>query len=36
MPFMTKDLSKEIMTRSRLRTIFLKDRAEENKIQYTK
>ena len=32
MPFMTKDLSKEIMTRSRLRNIYLKHKTEENHL----
>ena len=36
MPFMTKELSKEIGRRSRLRDNFLKNRTEENKRQYTK
>ena len=35
MPFMTKDLSKEIMTRSRLRNKYLKDKTEENRLLYT-
>ena len=35
MPFMTKDLSKEIMKRSRLRNRFLKDRSLENRMLYT-
>ena len=30
-PFMNRALSKEIMTRTRLRNNFLKDRSEENK-----
>ena len=34
MPFMNKVLSKEIMTRTRLRNKFLKDRSEENKQKY--
>ena len=34
-PFMTKDLSKEMMTRSRLRTKYLKDKTEENRLLYT-
>ena len=33
-PFMTKQLSKEIMKRSRLRNNFLRNRTEENKILY--
>ena len=32
MPFMTKQLSKEIMKRSRLRNNFLRNRTEENEI----
>ena len=36
MPFMNKALSKEIMTRTRLRNKFLKDRSEENKKKYSK
>ena len=36
MPFMNKALSKEIMTRTRLRNKFLKDRSEENKMNYSK
>ena len=35
MPFMTKDLSKEIMKRSRLRNRFLKDKNLENRMLYT-
>ena len=35
MPFMTKDLSKEMMTRSRLRNKYLKDKTEENRLLYT-
>ena len=35
MPFMTNELSKEIMTESRLKNNFLKNRTEENKIRYT-
>ena len=31
MPFMNKALSKEIMSRTRLRNKFLNDRSEENK-----
>ena len=34
-PFVTKDLSKEIMKRSRLRNRFLKDKSLENKMLYT-
>ena len=33
---MTKELSKEIMTRFRLTDNFLKIRTEENKMRYTK
>ena len=36
MPFMTKELSKEIMTRFTLTDNFLKIRTEENKMRYTK
>ena len=36
MLFMTKELSKEVMTRFRLRDNFLKIRTEENKMRYTK
>ena len=36
MLFITKDLSKAIMKRSRLCNKFLKNRTEENKILYTK
>ena len=36
MPFFNKDLSKAIMTRTKLRNIFLQNRSEENKIRYTK
>ena len=36
MPFITKDLSKAIMKRSRLRNNFLKNRTKENKTLYTK
>ena len=35
MPFMTKDLSKEMMTRYRLRNKYLKDKTEENRLLYT-
>ena len=35
MPFMTKNLSKEIMTRSRLRNKHLKNKAEGNRLLYT-
>ena len=35
MPFMTKDLSKEIMKRSRMRNRFLKDKSLENRMLYT-
>ena len=33
---MTKELSKEILARSRLRNNLKKNRTEENKIRYTK
>ena len=36
MPFMNKALSKDIMTRTRLRNKFLRDRSEENKKKYSK
>ena len=36
MPFFNKELSKAIMTRTKLRNIFLQHRAEENRIRYTK
>ena len=36
MLFMTKELSKEIMTRFRLTDNILKIRIEENKMRYTK
>ena len=36
MPFITKQLSKEIMKRSRLRNNFLRSRTEENKIPYNR
>ena len=36
MPFMTKQLSKEIMKRSRFRNNFLRKRIEENKILYNR
>ena len=36
MPFLNKDLSKAIMTRTKLRNIFLQNKSEENKICYTK
>ena len=35
MPFVTKNLSKEIMTRSRLRNKYLKHKTEENRLLYT-
>ena len=35
MPFMIKDLSKEIMIRSRLRNKYLNDKSEENRLLYT-
>ena len=36
MPFLNKDLSKAIMTRTKLRNIFLQNKSEENKIRHTK
>ena len=36
MPFFNKELSKVIMTRTKLRNIFLQNRSEENQIWYTK
>ena len=36
MPFLNKDLSKAIMTRTKLRNIFLQNKSEENKTRYTK
>ena len=33
---MNKNLSKAIMLKTKLRNIFLKNRAEENKVRYTK
>ena len=36
MPFMNRALSKEIMTRTRLRNNFLKDKSKENKRKYSK
>ena len=36
MPFFNKELSKAIMTRTKLRNIFLQNRNEENRIHYTK
>ena len=36
MPFFTKELSKEIMTRSRLRNKYRKNRNEENRAIYVK
>ena len=36
MPFMTKQLSKEMMKRSRLRNDFLRNRTEESKILYNR
>ena len=36
MPFFNKELSKAIMTRTKLRNIFLQNRSEENRIGYTK
>ena len=35
MPFMTKNLSKEIMARSRLKNEYLKHKTEENHLLYT-
>ena len=35
MPFMTKELSKEIMARSRLRNKYLTDKTVENRLLYT-
>ena len=35
MPFMTKDLSKEMITRSRLRNKYLKDKTKETRFLYT-
>ena len=35
-PFMNKPLSKAIMVTTRLRNIFLKNRSEENKMNYNK
>ena len=35
MPFMIKDLSKEIMTRSRLRKKYLKHKTEESRLIYS-
>ena len=35
MSFMTKDLSKEMMTRPKLRNKSLKDKTEENRLLYT-
>ena len=36
MPFFNKELLKAIMTRTKLRNIFLQNRSEENRIRYTK
>ena len=36
MPFLTKKLSREIMTRSKLRSNYLKHRNEENKTFHVK
>ena len=36
MPFFNKELSKAIMTRTKLQNIFLQNRGEENRIRYTK
>ena len=35
MPFMTKDLSKEVIERSRLCSRFLKNKSQENRMLYT-
>ena len=35
MPFITKNLPKEIMARSRLRNKYLKHKTEENSLLYT-
>ena len=35
MPVMTKNVSKEVMTRSRLRNKYLKHKTEENRLLYT-
>ena len=35
-PYFNKELSKAIMTRTKLRNIFLESRSEENKMRYTK
>ena len=35
-PFFTKEISKDIMTRSRLRNKYLKERNEENRAIYVK
>ena len=36
LPFMNKELSKEIMDRTRLRNNFLTNRSDENKKKYSK
>ena len=36
MPFFNKELSKAIMTQTKLRDIFLQNRSEENRIRYIK
>ena len=36
MPFFNKELSKAIMTWTKLRNIFLQNRSEENRIRFTK
>ena len=36
MPFFNKELSKAIMTQTKLRNIFLQNRSEENRIRYAK
>ena len=36
MPLFDRELSKTIMTRNKLRNIFIQNRSEENKIRYTR
>ena len=36
MPFFNKELSKAIMTRTKLRNIFLQNKSEENRIRYAR
>ena len=36
MPFFNKELLKAIMTRTKLRNIFLQNRSEEDRMRYTK